>query len=64
MAQSPRQKQPDLPKHAPTDRKGPHPLHRPDERKEGGPDFGKADRQREQSERAQREAEEQAEDRN
>ena len=64
MAQSPRQQQPDLPEHAPTDTKGPHPLDKPDERKEGGPDFGKGDRQRRESERAQREAEEQADDRN
>ena len=62
MAQSP--KKPDLPEHAPTGAKGPHPLDKPDERKEGGPDFGKADRQRQQSERIEHEAEEQAEDRN
>jgi len=64
MAQSHRQKQPSLPEHAPPDRRGPHPLHRPDERKEGGPDFGKEDRQRRESERARREAGEQADDRN
>ena len=53
-----------LPKQAPTDTKGPHPLNRPDERKEGGPDFGKEDHQRRESERAQHEAEEQAKDSN
>lgn len=64
MASPRRQRQQKLPEHAPTDTKGPHPMNKPDERKEGGPDFGKEDRQRQESERARREAEEQAEDRN
>ena len=33
---------------------GPHPLQQPDERKEGGPDFGKAAGQLEKQERAAR----------
>ena len=41
-------KQPTLPdpKTTPTP-PSPHPLDRPDERKEGGPDLGKSDKQRE-----------------
>lgn len=38
---------PDAPQ-PPTD---PHPLQKPDERKEGGPDFGKAEGQEEKQER-------------
>ena len=34
----------------------PHPLHRPDERKEGGPDFGKAEKQQENRRRTEEEA--------
>lgn len=36
----------------------PHPLDRPDERKEGGPDLGKADKQRENQEKSQEDASE------
>lgn len=36
---------------------GPHPLHRPDERKEGGPDYGKADKQQENRRETERDAE-------
>jgi hypothetical protein len=39
----------------------PHPLNRPDERKEGGPDFGKAEKQRENHEIAEEEVQEEAE---
>ena len=59
MTQPPRH--PPLPEHAPTDRKGPHPLRQPDERKEGGPDFGKARRQDQVHEHLREEAEDQAE---
>jgi hypothetical protein len=47
---------PRLPKNVPDRPKNaPDPLHRPDERKEGGPDFGKADRQHEHHERIEEE---------
>lgn len=36
----------------------PHPLDRPDERKGGGPDLGKADKQRENQEKSQEDASE------
>ena len=56
-------RQPRLPKITPeAEPKAPHPLHRPDERKEGGPDFGKADKQHENRRKAEDEAESQAED--
>lgn len=37
-----------------------HPLHRPDERKEGGPDFGKAEKQHENRNQAKEEARKEA----
>lgn len=50
-------RQPRLPKvPAEPPYRDPHPLHRPDERKEGGPDFGKAEKQRENHSRAKEEA--------
>jgi len=52
--------QPPLPSDAPSTTRGPHPLNKPDERKEGGDDFGKEDRQHRQAERLEREAEDQA----
>ena len=51
-------KQPRLPQispEPPPDR--PHPLNRPDERKEGGPDYDKAQKQREHHERTEDDAE-------
>ena len=42
--------------------RGPHPLDRPDERKEGGPDFGKAGKQHEHHRKVEDEAEEQAQE--
>ncbi len=38
----------------------PHPMHRPDERKEGGPDYGKAEKQYQNRRRAEDEAEDEA----
>jgi hypothetical protein len=35
---------------------GPHPLTRPDERKEGGPDFGKAEKQHDSHDKVEEEA--------
>ena len=50
---------PRLPKIAPqSPPEKPNPLHRPDERKEGGPDFGKAEKQQENRRKTEREAEE------
>lgn len=55
-------RRPRLPRITPTGAPDkPHPLDRPDERKEGGPDFGKADKQHENRRKAETEAEEQAE---
>jgi hypothetical protein len=49
---------PRLPKTTPeTPPDKPHPLNRPDERKEGGPDFGKADKQRENRNKTVQDAE-------
>ncbi|MBR0649317.1 hypothetical protein GXW78_06565 [Roseomonas terrae] len=53
---------PHLPKNAPEPPpEKPHPLHRPDERKEGGPDFGKADKQQENRRKTKNDAEEERE---
>ena len=55
-------KRPHLPKTAPQPPpEKPHPLHRPDERKEGGPDYGKAERQQENRRRTEDEAAEEGE---
>ncbi len=49
---------PTLPDQAPTrpPAADPHPLQRPDERKEGGPDFGKAGKQERNKEKAKEDA--------
>ncbi|MEO3474522.1 hypothetical protein AAFN86_21830 [Roseomonas sp. CAU 1739] len=50
-------RRPRLPKitpDAPPDK--PHPLYRPDERKEGGPDYGKGDKQQENRRKAEEDA--------
>ena len=50
-------RRPRLPKIAPEPPPdGPHPLRRPDERKEGGPDYGKAEKQHDNRRRAEDEA--------
>lgn len=50
-------RRPDLPENAPEKAPDkPHPLHRPDERKEGGPDFGKDGKQRENRRKTQDDA--------
>lgn len=56
-------RRPHLPEAAPTPPpEKPHPLLRPDERKEGGPDYGKADRQQENRRQTEDEAREEAKD--
>lgn len=51
-------RRPRLPRITPeaTTAPGPHPLHHPDERKEGGPDHGKAEKQRENHRKMERDA--------
>ena len=50
-------RRPRLPKMEPEKTKlGPHPLDRPDERKEGGPDFGKAEKQHDNHAKVEQEA--------
>ncbi len=51
-------RKPRLPKLAPETPSVPHPLHRPDERKEGGPDHGKAEKQEENRRRIEQDGEE------
>jgi hypothetical protein len=51
-------RRPSLPKDAPAGPPQPDPRHRPDERKEGGPDFGKEGRQKDKPAQLRRDARE------